>query len=238
MTKKEVRINERNIKIREIISSDKFDDVVVVENYDPEFSSCYGALQEIRLDKFGKVYKKYNQIMSGNYWQYRGTRLIVNESDVAYIWKDRYIVLKKGGVFDRSTGIFRIKKDFLKAKYLWERKVKDHDIWESYNVPYDFNEFGMNYREYEVYQQKLMHTNQYQEEIYSLLEFYGYQYIYERNEFNHLIYVDENDNKFSLTNIDESVSFRFNDTEYSNYNFESAYEKIKELLIKGGSHND
>ena len=232
MTKKEQKINERNIKIREIINSDKFDDVVVVENYDPAFASCYGMLTDIRKVEFGKAYKKYHKIMSGNYWQYRGTRLIVNESDVKYIWKDRYIVLKKGGVFDIATSFFIIKKEFLKAKYLWERKVRNHEIWDSYQIQ-SFDEFGMNLKEYELYQQKLMHMNQYQEEIYSLLEFYGYQYIYERNEFNHLIYVDENDNKFSLTNIDESVSFRFNDTDYNNYNFESGYDKIKELLIKG-----
>lgn len=232
MTKKEQKINERNIKIREIINSDKFDDVVVVENYDPAFASCYGMLTDIRKVEFGKAYKKYHKIMSGNYWQYRGTRLIVNESDVKYIWKDRYIVLKKGGVFDIATGFFIIKKEFLKAKYIWERKVRNHEIWDSYQIQ-NFDEFGMNLKEYELYQQKLMHMNQYQEEIYSLLEFYGYQYIYERNEFNHLIYVDGDDNKFSLTNIDESVSFRFNDTDYNNYNFESGYEKIKELLITG-----
>lgn len=165
MTKKEQRINERNIKIREFIESDAFDDVTVIENYDANFANCYGSLAEIREAEFGKVYKKYHQIMRGNYWQRRGSRLIIKESDVKYIWKNRYIVLKKGGVFDIATGFFRVKKDFLKAKYLWENKIKNHDIWESYNVPYDFDEFGMNSADYEAYQKKLFHINQYQEEM-------------------------------------------------------------------------
>lgn len=232
MTKREQKINERNIKIGWFINTDEFDDVIVVENYDSNFAHCYGALEEIRKMEFDKAYKKYHQVMRGNYWQRKGTRLIINESDVQYVWKNRYIILKRGGVFDIATGFFIIKKEFLKAKYIWERKVRNHEIWDSYQIQ-NFDEFGMNLKEYELYRQKLMHMNQYQEEIYSLLEFYGYQYIYERNEFNHLIYVDENDNKFSLTNIDESVSFRFNDTDYNNYNFESGYDKIKELLIKG-----
>ena len=237
MTRKEMKINERNIKIRELINSDSFDDIVVVENYDPVFASCYGSLQEIRLDTFGKVYKKYHKIMLGNYWQRRGTSLIVNKSDVKYIWKNRYIILKRGGVFDIATGFFIIKKEFLKAKYLWERKVRNHEIWDSYQIQ-NFDEFGMSYKEYQEYKERVLMLEQYHDEVNSLLEFYGYQCTYERNEYDHLIYVDDNGNKFSLTNLSETVSFKYNDTDYNSYNFEDGYNKIKELLVKGDGHNE
>lgn len=139
MTNKERKINERNISIVDNFYK-LYDERnnVLVENYNPETVGSYG-----RITNMSATYKLAKKLYLAEYGEWGEVYLTTGEivpsldisrncevysyvkkSDIQEIWKKRYVVLKRGGVFDLFSGYWFKRKDFFDSRETYNKNLR------------------------------------------------------------------------------------------------------------------
>lgn len=139
MTKREKKINEKYSRVTSNFYQLYEEGInVLVENYNPKTAGAYG-----RIENMDVTYSLAKKLYRANFGNWDDTYLttgeivgdmnvsaytpvfsFVRKSDIKEIWRKRYVVLHKGGVYDILTGFWHKKKDFFKDRETYNRNVK------------------------------------------------------------------------------------------------------------------